>query len=60
MNTIRLWRKKYNTGRPTQEQYVLHNESYDEICLKRKHLYNRRYKIKNNKSLSEDEKKKET
>ena len=54
----KLWRKKYNTGRPKQEQYVLHNESYDEICLKRKHLYNRRYKIKNNKSLSEDEKKK--
>jgi site-specific DNA recombinase len=52
----REWRKKYNTGRPSSEPYVLHNQNYEELCLKRKHLYNRRYKIKNNKSLSENEK----
>lgn len=52
----REWRKKYNTGKPSSEPYVLHNQNYEELCLKRKHLYNRRYKIKNNKSLSENEK----
>lgn len=54
----RQWRKKYNTGRPKGESYVIHNETYDEINLMRKKLYNRRYKIKIHKSLSDEEKKK--
>lgn len=53
----RQWRKKYNTGNPTSEPYILHNETYDEIQEKRKKLYNRAYKIKNKKSLTEIEKK---
>lgn len=53
------WRKKYNTGRPKGEPYIIHNDTYAEINLMRKHLYNRRYKIKINKSLSDEEKKKQ-
>lgn len=52
----KILRKKYNTGLPTSEPYVLRNETYKEICEKRKHLYNRRYKIKRNKSMSLEEK----
>ncbi len=51
------WRKKYNSGRPTSEPYIIHNETYAEIQKERKQLYNRRYKIKKHKSLSDDEKK---
>lgn len=51
------WRKKYNTGRPTSVQYVIHNETYEEIQKKRKYLYNRIDKIKHKKSLSDEEKK---
>lgn len=53
----RQWRKKYNTGRPKGEPYVIHNDTYAEINLMRKRLYNRRYKIKIHKSLSNEEKK---
>ena len=50
-------RKKYNTGRPSSVQYVIHNETYDEIQKKRKYFYNRIDKIKRKKSLSDEEKK---
>ena len=53
----RQWRKKYNTGRPKGEPYVIHNDTYAEINLMRKRLYNRAYKIKVHKSLSDEEKK---
>ena len=52
----REWRKKYNTGEPTAYPYVLRNETYEEIEIKRKKLYNRRYKIKNHKSMPSEEK----
>ena len=52
------WRKKYNTGLPTCVPYVVKDENYEEISLKRKHLYNRRYKIKMHKRLTDEEKKK--
>ena len=55
----REWRKKYNTGKPTQEPWVLRDANYDKICKERKRLYNRRYKIKNNKSLSIETKQKQ-
>jgi UDP-2,3-diacylglucosamine pyrophosphatase LpxH len=55
----REWRKKYNTGKPTQEPWVLRDANYDRICQERKKLYNRRYKIKNHKSLSREEKEKQ-
>lgn len=50
------WRKKYNTGNPSAYPYVLRNETYEEIEAKRKKLYNRRYKIKNHKSMPLEEK----
>lgn len=50
------WRKKYNTGKPTNEPYVLRNSTYEDILIQRKKLYNRKYKIRQNKSLSFDEK----
>lgn len=56
----RQWRRKYNTGRPKgSEPYIIHNDTYAEIEVMRKRLYNRRYKIKNNKSLSLEEKEKQ-
>jgi hypothetical protein len=51
------WRKKLNTGGTKgTEPYILHNESYEEINLLRKRLYNKAYKVKNKKKLSEEEK----
>lgn len=51
------WRKKYNNGQPKgMEAYIIHNETYEEINLIRKRLYNKAYKIKNKKRLSEEEK----
>lgn len=52
----RQWRQKYNTGRPSQEPYLIHNKTYEDICIKRKRLYNKRYKLRTNKSLSSTEK----
>lgn len=52
------WRKKYNTGLPTSVPYLVKDENYDEIAKKRKHLYNRKNKIKMHKKLTEEEKKK--
>ena len=52
------WRKKYNTGLPTSVPYLVKDENYDEIAKKRKHLYNRKNKIKMHKKLTEEEKNK--
>lgn len=49
------WRKKYNTGKPTQVPYVLRDANYVEICKERKKLYNKIYKIKNRKRLTDEE-----
>ena len=38
---------------------MLRGEAYDDICKERKKLYNRKWKIKKNKSLSKDEKEKQ-
>ena len=52
------WRKKYNTGKPSgQEPYILHNETYEEIQKMRTKLYNKIYKIKQRKRLTDEEKK---
>lgn len=53
------WRKKYNTGLPTSLPFVVHDENYEEYESKRKHLYNRKYKIKKNKKLTPAQKKEE-
>ena len=52
------WRKKYNTNLPSTVPYVVKDDSYEEISLKKKHLYNRKYKIKKHKKLTDEEKKK--
>ena len=46
------WRKKYNTGLPSCLPYVIKDENYADYEKNRKHLYNRKYKIKKNKSLT--------
>lgn len=50
------WRKKYNNGLPTTLPYVVHDGNYEEYKAQRKHLYNRKYKIKKNKRLSDEQK----
>ena len=52
----REWRKKYNTGKPTCEPYVVRDELYSQIKQERRKLYNRIYKIKNNKSKTAKDK----
>lgn len=47
----RRYLKRYNTG-TTFEPFIVKDADYDKICKERKHLYNRRYKIIHNKSLS--------
>ena len=56
-NRAKEYRKKYNTGKPTCEPYVAKDETYTSVQAERKRLYNRIYKIKNNKSLSDNDKK---
>ena len=51
------WRKKYNNGLPKSLPYVVKDKTYEEIYLMKKHLYNRKYKIKKHKKLTSDEKK---
>lgn len=46
------WIKKYNTGLPTCLPYVVKDENYENYEKQRKHLYNRKYKIKKHKSLT--------
>ena len=50
------WRKKYNNGLPTTLPYVVHDGNYEEYITQRKHLYNRKYKIKKNKRLNAEQK----
>lgn len=50
------WRKKYNNGLPTCVPYVVKDGNYEEYLTQRKHLYNRKYKVKKNKRLSEEQK----
>ena len=53
---IRQRNKARATGKKTCEFYIEKDLNYDEIQVKRKHLYNRRYKIKVHKSMPEEEK----
>ena len=55
---VRLRNKARATGKKTCDDYIEKDASYDEIQKKRKHLYNRRYKIKNHKSMPYEEKQK--
>ena len=50
------YRKKYNTGKPTFTEFIEKGADYDRINKERKHLYNRKYKILNNKHLTEEQK----
>jgi len=52
------WRKKYNNGLPTMVPYVVKDETYEDIKSQKKHLYNRKYKIKKHKKLTDEDKKK--
>lgn len=52
----KTYRKKYNTGKPSSEPYINRDELYEEINAKRKRLYNKIYKIKQKKTLSDKEK----
>ena len=53
---VRQRNKARATGKKTCDVFIDKDLNYDEIQLKRKHLYNRRYKIKVHKSMPEDEK----
>lgn len=57
LEKLKEWEKNNNKGGKTIEPYIIKDELYKEIVQMRKHLYNRKYKIKKNKSLSEKEKK---
>ena len=54
-NYHREYQKRYNTGK-TFEPFIIKDVDYQEICKKRKHLYNRKYKILKNKHLSQQQK----
>ena len=47
------YRKKYNNGLPTCVPFIIKDAAYEEICLRKKHLYNRKYKIKKHKKLTD-------
>lgn len=51
----REYQKKYRTGRPTFTPYVVKDDNYALINQKRKRLYNRKYKILHNKSLTDEQ-----
>lgn len=55
----RQWRKKYNTGLPTAEPYIVKDELYNKVKQERHKLYNRLYKIKINKSRTLEDKEQE-
>jgi len=55
----KVYRAKRRSGLPTTLPYVIRDGNYEEYLKQRKHLYNRRYKIKKNKHLSEEEKKRQ-
>lgn len=48
--------KKYNSGKPSAVEYIQKDADYDVIQKERKHLYNRKYKILNNKHLTQEQK----
>ena len=48
--------KQHNTGKPSFTPFVVKDVDYEKICKERKHLYNRKYKILNNKSLTQEQK----
>ena len=50
------YKQKYNTGKPTFTPFVVKDATYEQIQKERKHLYNRKYKILKNKSLTEEQK----
>lgn len=50
------WRKKYNTNLPSCVPYVVRDGNYEEYLEQRKHLYNRKYKVKKNKRLTDEQK----
>ncbi len=50
------YQAKRNTGLPTVLPSVVADEAYEDYLKKRKHLYNRKWKIQKNKSLNEKEK----
>ena len=50
------YKKKYNSGKPTFTEFVEKGADYDRINKERKHLYNRKYKILNNKHLTAEQK----
>lgn len=50
------YRKRYNTGKPTFTEFVEKDADYERICKERKRLYNRKYKILNNKHLTAEQK----
>jgi hypothetical protein len=52
------WQKKHNNGLPTSLPHVVKDATYDHINKEKKHLYNRKYKIKNHKKLTTEEKQK--
>lgn len=52
----RQYIKRYNTGKPTFTPFVVKDVDYEQISKERKHLYNRKYKILNNKSLTQEQK----
>ena len=54
----RQYIKRYNTGKPTFTPFVVKDVDYEKINKERKHLYNRKYKILNNKSLTQEQKEK--
>ena len=58
MNWHREYQKRYNTGK-TFTAFVEKGVDYDRICLERKHLYNRKYKILHNKKLTPEQKEKQ-
>ena len=52
------YQARRNNGLPTTLPYVVRDSNYEEYTKQRKHLYNRRYKIRKHKRLSDGEKQK--
>lgn len=50
------YKRKYITGKPSFTPFIVKDDTYEDIQKKRKHLYNRKYKILNNKHLSQEQK----
>ena len=52
----REYEKSRNSGKPSFTPFVLKDADYERINKERKNLYNRKYKILNNKHLSQEQK----